>query len=83
MKNLLFTLNDKTKRSIGNRIGINTNELVELDAEDIDRHIERKIGKKLKSEPERDIRLIGRGSVYMFLLRLIGTKEIDAKLSKI
>lgn len=83
MKNLLFTLNNKSKQAIGSRIGINTNELIKMDAEYIDRHIEKKIGKKLKNEPERDIRLIGRGSVYMFLLRLMGTKEIDTKLSKI
>jgi hypothetical protein len=83
MKNLLFTLNKKTKLAIGSKIGININELIKMDAEYIDRHIEKKIGKKLKNEPERDIRLIGRDPVYMFLLRLMETKGVDAKLSKI
>ena len=43
----------------------------QMDTEVIDKNIEKKIGKKLKFEKEEDSRLIGRGSVYIYLFRLI------------
>lgn len=77
-----FRLNEKSKKSIEKKTGLTFDELISKDAETIDSIIEEKIGKKLKNEYKIGD-FVARGSVYIFLKRLIGKKDIDSVLSKI
>ena len=54
-----------------------------MDVELLDHKIESKIGHKLDFENVTDPRLIGRGSVYIFLNRLLRLNTIDRILSRI
>ncbi len=77
-----FRLNEESKKSIEKKTGLTFEELISKDAETIDSIIEDRIGKKLKNR-YRIGNYIARGSVYIFLNRLIGKKDIDSVLSKI
>ena len=77
-----FRLNDKSKKSIEKKTGYAFDELISKDAETIDSIIEGKIGKKLKNKYKFGD-YIARGSVYIYLKRLISRKDIDSILSKI
>lgn len=79
----MFRLNERSKKAIQRKLGLDAEAISKMKVEDIDERIEKKIGKKLKTIPEYDIRLAGRGSVYLFLLRLLGIKTIDKQLAKI
>lgn len=46
-----------------------------MDFEDIDKNIENKIKKKLSYSNKIDDRLLGRGSVYLFLNRFLNFKD--------
>ena len=77
-----FKLSSKSERHIEIFTGMNSAAISNMDAEDIDKNIEKRIGKKLTSDINDD-RLIGRGSIYLFLHRFIRTKWIDKILSRI
>lgn len=79
----MLELNEKTKNNIENRTGIQFEDILSMDFEQIDERIETKIGKQLEYDINPDKRLIGRGSVYIALMRLLGIKEIDKKISRI
>lgn len=78
----MHELNEKSKNSLLKRTGLTFDELVNMSAEDIDAHIERKIGKSLKFSVSMK-NLVNRGSVYLFFRRLISSKKLNRKLSKI
>jgi len=78
-----ITLNQKSQRSIEKSTGIGIQDLVTMDATTIDAKIEAKTGKKRQYLTKMGSRLIGRGSVYLFLVRLLSLDIIDRKLSKI
>ncbi|MBP6429919.1 MAG: hypothetical protein KA273_05920 [Bacteroidales bacterium] len=77
-----FRLNDKSKKSIEKKTGLAFEELISTDAETIDSIIEEKIGKKLKNKYKFG-NYVARGSVYIYLKRLLNRKDIDSILSKI
>jgi len=77
-----FRLNEKSRRSIEKKTGLTFDELISKDAETIDSIIEDKIGKKLKNRYKIGD-FVARGSVYIFLKRLISKRDIDSVLSKI
>ena len=79
----MFTLSEETKKNIEKDIGLTTDSISKMDFESIDTQIEKKIKKKLTFKPINDSRLIGRGSVYLFLRRLLRTFVADKKISQI
>lgn len=62
-------LNQKSMESVKKQTGLGVEQIILMDIEDIDKAIEKKIGKKLSYPTKFDIRLFGRGSVYLFLGR--------------
>ncbi len=66
-------LNEKSKKSIEKSTGLTVDQISHMCTEDVDAAIEKKIGKKLEFKVNNDPRLIGRGSVYIFLDRLLGS----------
>ena len=78
-----FILSDETKENIQKDTGIPVDEMIAMSATSIDAKIEQKIRKKLTLKQSHDPRLRSRGSVYLFLNRLLRIDKIDRKLSKI
>lgn len=64
-------LNQKSRESIKKQTGLSVEQIISMDIEEVDKAIENKIGKKLVFPTHADIRLFGRGSVYLFLNRFI------------
>lgn len=79
----MFKLNQKSKDTISKSVGLPFDEVVSMDVERLDSHIEKRIGKKLSPSYRKGNTLVNRGSVYMYLQRLINRNSIDMKLSKI
>jgi len=77
-----FKLNNNTKTSLKKTTGLDYQQLVEMSAEDIDNYIQHRLGKRFRIRNKFG-QFINRGSVYLYLNRLIGKKEINRKLSKI
>ena len=67
---MAFFLNKQSKASIERATGIPFNDLLAMDITSIDAEIEKKIGKKIAFKLFTDNRLMGRGSVYLYLNRL-------------
>lgn len=78
----MLTLNRKSKETIEKKVGCSFDELVRSDVDLLDNAIEKKIGKKLKHQFKVG-NYVARGSVYLFLKRLVDQNEIDRFLSKI
>ena len=76
---MTYILNQESRASIEEVTGISYDEILKMDIEEINKRIEKKIRKKLKFKPFKNTRLIGRGSVYMYLNRLFdfNTKKLD------
>ena len=66
---MTFSLNEQSKASIEKVTGISYDDILKMDIGSIDYIIEKKIGKKLKFKSVTDSRLMGRGSVYLYLNR--------------
>lgn len=64
-----ISLNQKSRQSIEKQTGLTVEQIIEMDIEDIDNAIEKKIGKKLSYPTQTDLRLYGRGAIYLFLNR--------------
>ena len=79
----MYKLSEDSKKSIEKATGMKMNEILVLPALDIDKKIEKKIGKKLSFRPVSDFRLIGRGSVYMALSKFIFFDYIEEKFNKL
>lgn len=62
-------LNKISRKSIEKQTGLSWSQIVSMDVEELDKAIERKIGKKLSFPKKHDSRLSGRGSVYLALNR--------------
>ena len=82
---MTISLNSQSKASIEKATGISYEDLLAMDIDSIESIIEKKIGKKLKFRPITDSRLIGRGSVYLYLNRLfdIDTTKLNRYIDKI
>jgi len=82
---MTVSLNKQSRASIEKVTGIPFDDLVAMDIDSIDAFIEKKIGKKLNQRPITDQRLIGRGSVYLFLNRLfdMDTKKMNRYIDRI
>ncbi|GAH21973.1 unnamed protein product [marine sediment metagenome] len=75
-------LNEFTKDYISQKVGITSDNLINMSSCDIDREIEKDMhGKKLKLKLTKG--MIPRGNIFIFLGRLVPTWVIDKKLAKI
>ncbi|MFZ3171043.1 MAG: hypothetical protein WA118_03540 [Carboxydocellales bacterium] len=79
----MFKLNEKTKKNIQKHVGIPFESIITMNFKEIEHAIQKKKDKKIKFDSTVDKRLIGRGSVYLFLSRIMGMDKIDKKLSNI
>lgn len=79
----MLALNNKTKENITKRTGIDFEAIANMDFNDVDNLIEKKIGKKLTFPENVNKKLSNRGSVYLSLFRFLHIEEIDKLLSKI
>lgn len=77
-----FSLNNKSEASILKATGLSVSEIRNMDLQDIERVIEKKIKKKLDYNLKKQDSVFSRGSVYAYLSRFI-TFDVDKKLSKI
>lgn len=77
-----ITLNEKSKKHLKNHIGISVSDMARMDATQLDKIIENKIGKKLRYQSKYK-HLISRGSVFLYLEKFLGISFIDKKISKI
>ena len=82
---MTITLNEQSRASIEKVTGISYTDLLAMDIDSIDSIIEKKIGKKLKFKPVSDNRLIGRGSVYLYLNRIFdfNIKKLNRYIDRI
>jgi len=79
-----LSLNNDTKRYIELSTGIPFSKIEELDAESIDKLIEKKNNKPLSIDySEKDTRLPCRGGIFLALKRYIKMSDVDKKLSVI
>jgi len=79
----MLKLTQKSKENIEKNVGLKPEQIAEMDFSAIDSHIERKLQKKLLPDIPADKRLQGRGSVYLYLHRIIPLSWIESKLTKI
>ncbi|HPW66337.1 MAG TPA: hypothetical protein PLY32_04280 [Salinivirgaceae bacterium] len=78
----MYKLSDTGKKSIEKKTGIKIEDMHKLSAMELDKKIEEKIGKKLTFKQITDIRIIGRGSVYMALGRFFSLDFFTTKFDK-
>ena len=80
-----YTLSREAQFAIEKKTGIKFEEILRLNAKELDERVEKRIGKKLSIQPIRDERLAGRGSVFIFLERFLtfNTKKLDRYIDKI
>jgi len=79
-----FQLNQKSKDNIRKSTGLEISKISEMSSEEINTYLENRINKKLEYEmPQNDDRLIGRGSILLFLRRFLKLSFIEKKLSRI
>jgi hypothetical protein len=82
---MTFTLNPTSKATIKRITGLTTDEISDMDIEDLQSKIEKKIGKPLCYSKKRDERLRGRGNVYFDLNRFFtfNHKKMDDYIDSI
>lgn len=77
-----FRLNNSTKQSLKKTTGLDYRQLVEMSAEDIDLYLQKKAHKRFPLQNK-----IGgytsRGSVYLFLNKVLNSTIINRKIARI
>ena len=81
----MYQLNDRSKASILKRTGLTFEQIQSMSLEEIERHIEKKIGRKLELKMPKNhyLQTTVRGSVWLFLNRINNFKKESKILSKI
>lgn len=75
-------LNHKTQNSLFRKVGLTYEQMQNMNAEEIDAFIEKRLGKKLS--PSFTMKsIVNRGSVYLFFKRLVSMSYVDKRLSEI
>lgn len=77
-----LTLNKKSREILEKRLDMSFEDISKMDVEELDKLIEKKIKKKLTYQRKYKS-MIGRGSVYLYLNRLLSREKVDKRLSKI
>jgi hypothetical protein len=79
-----FMLSSKTISNISKYTGISEKDLMKLTSEEQTEKIEEKIGKKLQhSTYDKNPVFVGRGSVYLYLRRILKSSYIEKEICKI
>ena len=78
-----FKLNEKTKTYLSQKTGFDYTTLIEMSAEEIDKHIEQKVIKKKLKFSKVLSGMIGRGSLYIYFNRFFTRQTIEKELSRI
>lgn len=79
----MYTLNSKSKSIIERNTGISTDDISEIPMHEVESQIERNNHIKIRFRFKKDLRLLGRGSVFFYFMRFLKMNKIDAKLGKI
>lgn len=77
----MYTLGTNSKKNILEATGMTVEQIIDMDFEDIDAHIGKKVGHKI-TEYIIDDRLASRGQVYSQTERFINMDEVDKGLKK-
>jgi len=78
-----YRLSDETKELIARRIGLSVDQMIAMSADEIDKHIEKKIGKKLKLDNANWSIAGSHDSIYLSLGRLLYNKIANRYLARI
>ncbi|MCW3784947.1 hypothetical protein [Plebeiibacterium sediminum] len=78
----VFTLSEDAKKAVQKSTGLTVSEIQSMEVGRVDRAIEKKIKKKL-THRVRYKHMHSRGSIFMFLGRLLDIDYVDKKLSKL
>lgn len=79
---MMHRLNEQTRVSLYRKVGLTYEQMQQMNAEEIDAFIEKRMGKKLT--PAYSLKnFVNRGSVYIFFKRLMPQSYIDKHLSRI
>ncbi len=77
-----LTLNKNSRELLAKRFDMSFKDMSRMDVEELDKLVEKKIRKKLTYQ--RGFKgLIGRGTVYLYLNRLLSREKVNKRLSKI
>lgn len=80
----MVLLNELTMKNIKKRTGLSVSEIISSDVFEIDKKIENKIGKKLTySSNSIILPMIGRGSPYLYLKRILKSQDVNKELDHI
>ena len=79
----MFELSPDMKLSIFKNTGLKVDQISKMSFKEIDEHLGFKSGKKFPFIIPEDLRLIGRGSVYLFLRRTVQPKGDYPNSSKV
>lgn len=77
----MYTLDAKSRENIFEATGMTVEQIADMDFGDIDAHIGKKVGHKIK-EYSMDGALTGRGQVYSEMRRFLHIDEADKGLKK-
>ncbi len=77
-----FKLNNSTKQNLRKTTGLEYSQLVEMSAVDIDNYLQKKAGKRFQLQ-NRFGNYVNRGSVYLFLNKIMRYEEINRKIARI
>lgn len=77
----MFTLNKNSQENIFDATGMTVEQIVDMDFEDIDAHIAKRVGHAI-TEYIIDDRLASRGQVYSETERFLTMDEVDKELRK-
>jgi len=75
-----FRLNTSTKRNLKRVTGLEYDELVAMSAEEIDTYLQKRAGKRFSLKAKIG-GFVSRGSVYLYLNRIIGDRQINKKIA--
>lgn len=79
----MYKLSVDTKNRIEKNTGIEIEKMKELDWEQIDRKLSIRVNKKIGFPKNKDNRVLGRGSIFISLMRFAFIKDTNKRLSKI
>jgi len=72
-----FKLSEKSKSNIRSSTGLKASDISSMDFSEWDEYLENRLKKKLQFTMPSDPRLIGRGSILLFLGRILDIAPIN------
>ena len=77
-----FKLNNSTKQTLKRTTGLDYSQLVEMSAEEIDNYLQKKAHKRFRLQ-NKISSFVNRGSVYLFLNKVMSMDKINEKIARI